>query len=77
MRFDPLPSTYGGDVQVYESSAASGPHIWVRVRCPENLNEPNGRMVDAVAHMTSEDARTLGEQLLHLTDNHYQELDRD
>jgi hypothetical protein len=25
-----IPSEYGGHVSVYESSAASGPHIWLK-----------------------------------------------
>ena len=27
-RFGPVPSSYGGGVSVYESSAADAPHIW-------------------------------------------------
>src|SRR5690554_4756571 len=26
----PIPSEYGGDVRAHESSAADGPHVWLR-----------------------------------------------
>lgn len=67
-----LPSEYGGEVEVYESSNASGPHIWVRIVCPADLNEPNGMRVESVAHLTLENAQKLQEQLAFLVNNHYQ-----
>lgn len=77
-RMKPVPSNYGGEVRVYESSNASGPHIWLAVECPANLNEPNGPTVEAHAHITIEDAKVLAEQLAWLADNHYQvEWDRE
>ncbi len=66
MRFPPVPSQYGGEVHVYESSAAMGPHIWVRVVCPSNLNDRASDPVEAVAHLTMEDAIVLRKQLKKL-----------
>lgn len=68
----PLPSVYGGSIKAYESSLADGPHIWLNMKYPANLNEPEGEMLDGVWHGTAEDARRLGEQLIWLADNHYQ-----
>jgi len=70
---EPVPSEYGGHVSVYESSAASGPHIWLSAECPENLNDPEGDTIEAVAHLTLENAKLLRDQLTQLIDNHYQE----
>lgn len=70
--FDPIESTYGGDVRVSESSAACGPHIWVRVKCPADLNDPTGPTVEAVAHLALRDAKRLRKQLKWLIKNHYQ-----
>lgn len=71
-RFAAIPSEYGGEVRVYESSAASGPHVWLNAAAPVSLNEPDGPQVQAPIHLTAENARLLGQQLLHLADNHYQ-----
>lgn len=67
-----IPSEYGGEVTVYESSAASGPHIWLKAEAPVNLNEPNGATHTAAMHLTAENAWKLAEQLMHLVRNHYQ-----
>ena len=70
---DRIPSTYGGYIRVYESSAADGPHVWVNIVSPARLSsadDPN--MVDGVAHLTLEDACALCNQLTRLIDNHYQ-----
>lgn len=70
--YAPAPSEYGGEVKVYESSAASGPHIWLSAVCPANLNDPSGASVEAVAHLTLDNATLLRDQLTHLIENHYQ-----
>lgn len=67
-----IESSYGGFIRVYESSAASHPHIWVRVKCPVDLNNPEGEMLEAVSHLTVENASILVAQLQHLLENHYQ-----
>jgi hypothetical protein len=68
----PIPGAYGGAAQAYESSAASGPHVWLQVVVPADLNSPNGPTVDATLHLTAENAVHLAEQLQHLVANHYQ-----
>ena len=65
-------SEYGGYVRVYESSTASSPHLWVTVLSPVSLNNPDGPTVNAVAHLTLENAGVLRDQLSALIDNHYQ-----
>lgn len=73
--FDHLPSIrseYGGEVRVYESSAASGPHVWLTATSPVDMNRPDGPMVEARMHLTAENAWNLAEQLQHLVKNHYQ-----
>ncbi len=69
---DPIPSEYGGEVRVYESSAAFVPHIWLRATAPVNLNEPNGPSHEVPIHLTAENAWRLADQLRYLVENHYQ-----
>lgn len=49
--------------RVYESSAASGPHLWLQVQ------EDGGR---AHVHLTVEAALRLADQIVFLSRNHYQ-----
>ncbi len=73
-----VPSTYGRGregvgVRAYESSNASGPHIWVCVVEPANLNQPDeGELVDATAHLSADSALQLADQLVELAGKHYQ-----
>lgn len=59
----PIPNRDGGEVRVYESSAADGPHLWLRVR---------GRTGEGLAHLTAEDAWKVADQLRWLVEHHYQ-----
>lgn len=68
----PVPSEYGGYVKVYESSAASGPHLWLSVTCPSDLNDPGSEPIEAIAHLKLESAENLVEQIDHLITCHYQ-----
>jgi len=70
--YEKLLSTYGGHVQLAESSAASGPHVWLWTTCPTDLSDPRGDSMQAVAHLSLDDAVKLRDQLTHLIDNHYQ-----
>lgn len=70
--FGDVPSSYGGYIGAYESSAAEHPHIWVMCVCPVSLNEPEGPTKEAVVHLTIENAAELRDQLDHLIENHYQ-----
>lgn len=68
----PIPSEYGGSIRAYESSSAEGPHLWVRIECPVDFNNPDGERKDAVVHLTLENAKALEKQLRHLRKHHYQ-----
>jgi hypothetical protein len=59
-----IPGTYGGDVMVYMSSAAVGPHVWL------SAADQHGR--SGAVHLTAEAAWKLAEQLMSLVRNHYQ-----
>lgn len=71
-RLPEIPSEYGGRVRVYESSAASGPHVWLAAEAPVNLNEPNGPTHEVPIHLTAENAWKLADQLRLLVRKHYQ-----
>lgn len=70
-RLPSIPSSYGGQADVYESSVASRPHIWMNVTSPVDLNDPTGEMKEATMHFTVEDAWRLSQQLQFLVINHY------
>lgn len=70
--FPPIRSTHGGQVSAYESSAASGPHLWLRIEQPRDLNDPNSEQFDATAHLTLNAASQLRDQLDALIAGHYQ-----
>ena len=74
-RLPGIPGTYGGHARVYESSAASGPHLWLHVEMPADLNKPQGPTVEATLHLKAEDAVKFSEQLQYLVDMHYQGAD--
>jgi len=61
-----------GKVRVYESSAASGPHIWVNVEGDYVTPGSVQRGVDVSIHLPLEDALKLAEQIKWLVKNHYQ-----
>lgn len=70
--YNAVPGEYGGGVRVYESSAMSAPHIWLAATCPSNMNDPTSPPVEAVVHLTLENAQIVRDQLTHLIENHYQ-----
>jgi len=59
--YPPIPSQYDGAVSAYESSAASGPHIWVK------STATTGR-----AHLSADNAWLLARHLAALVVHHYQ-----
>jgi hypothetical protein len=69
--FEPVPS-YGGFMRVYESSAASGPHVWALIECPVDMNDCAGPTKEATVHLTLENAALLRDQLTYLIEHHYQ-----
>lgn len=68
----PVQSTYGGEVRVYESSAAHSPHIWLAATVPADLNDPTGPSIEAHTHLSANDAEILRDQLTALLSVHYQ-----
>ncbi len=76
-RGEPVPSEYGGHVRVFESSAAMWPSVWLAVECPVDLNDRNGPVKEAVAHLRIEHAVALRDQLTELVEGHYQTGDAD
>jgi hypothetical protein len=58
-RYPAISGAHGGEVQVYESSAASAPHVWLKA-------------TESPLHLTAENATKLAEQLLALVADHYQ-----
>lgn len=70
--WEPVESTYGGEVRVYESSAASGPHIWINVSGECHLDghpKPHPGLAFGLApgstsaHLTMRSARDLRDRL--------------
>lgn len=69
----PIPSEYGGHITVSESSAASGPHLWIRANTPVDPHNPHGDTAEAAAmHLTADNALRLSEQIQHTVRGHYQ-----
>ena len=63
--FGPVTTAHGDTVQITESSAANGPHLW--------LNTINGSDGDNVtAHLTLAAAEQIRDQLTWFLENHYQ-----
>lgn len=55
---DPMHCTYGTDIAVYESSAAAGPHVWLKLRCDPRFlgDQPGG---EGTAHLNKRQALAL------------------
>lgn len=66
-----IAGTHNDTVSVSESSIASGPHIWIWVECPVDLNDPYGSRKKAECHMTLAAAEGLRDQLNYIITNHY------
>lgn len=66
-----IPGTYGGGVRAYESSAASGPHVWVLAECYADANNQTGH-IEAMVHLPVEDARLFADDINRVCDRHYQ-----
>lgn len=67
----PITGAYGGTVRVYESSAASGPHLWLAVT-EDGSARLDGETTEAHSHLTVEAAGHLADQIRWLIDHHYQ-----
>lgn len=55
---DPVKVRHGGEIRVYESSAADSPHVWLDAA--------------PTSHLAAADAWLLARQLMWLLVNHYQ-----
>ncbi len=70
--FDRLPeikTDYGDTVSVYESSAAKGPHLWLRIdrhpMTPEQIKiHHDFLLTGTTAHLSLEQAQEIADQLL-------------
>jgi hypothetical protein len=54
---EPFKDTYGSVLEVYESSAAGGPHVWLKVNTSAWDTTPEH--AEAIAHLNPEQARAL------------------
>lgn len=71
LHMPPVPSTHGGTIKVYESSAADDAYVWVQVNVPADLNDPDGEQVKASVHLTREAATHFIQQLQWLAQHHF------
>jgi hypothetical protein len=72
--FKPISTTYGHRVEVYESSAADVPHVWLAIELTaEHAREAHSNIEpeEARAHMTLDDAAALRDQLDSAIRRHY------
>lgn len=71
-RMPPIPSVHGGRrvgaVEVYESSAAFEPYLWLNAEITDQFCDQS----ETTIHLRCEDAVKLAEQILFLARNHYQ-----
>lgn len=69
---EPIPDSRGGEIRLYESSAAYEPCVWLSIRQADGA-----KIMEARAHLTLDQARVLRKQLKWLIENHYQWDDSD
>lgn len=75
--FDYMPAILGRirneQAEVYESSLATEPAVWLAVQAPQSRNHPQlGEPQRVVIELPAEDAWKLADQLRHLVRHHYQ-----
>lgn len=75
----PITDDRGASVHVYESSAADGPHVWVKIRTNGSYESRGTRpssskndYTELCAHLTLDDLVKLGEQIEWFKQHHYQ-----
>lgn len=72
----PIPGNHGGQpagqVAVWESSAAAGPHLWISASHPSDRNDPHSTPVEGCVHIRAEDAWRFADQIRYLVEHHYQ-----
>ncbi len=67
--FEEFDTTYGAKLRVYESSAALGPHIWLKAQQPEPKHSGQLDAFDASVHMNLKQAEQLRDNLTYLIDH--------
>jgi hypothetical protein len=66
-RMEPVSDDDGGEVRIYESSAACAPHIWLAIEVPGVYGAERTH-----AHLTLEQAEQVESRLRWLRENHSQ-----
>jgi hypothetical protein len=70
--WEPIKASYGAEIDVHESSAAAGPHLWINIEGDCHLTDAPPRTPgipggvakgSAAAHLTMDAARALRDQL--------------
>lgn len=57
---EPFNDSYGSVLEVYESSAASGPHVWLKIDASAwDHDRAHSKMHEATAHLDPEQAYAL------------------
>ncbi|RJQ66135.1 hypothetical protein D5S17_35490 [Pseudonocardiaceae bacterium YIM PH 21723] len=71
---EPVTDKYGSQVTVHTSSAANGPHIWVRIATtrPDMVERNPDGTLEISLHLAGQDGRALQTRLGHVLDSHYQ-----
>lgn len=73
--YEPIETSYGHEIRVYESSAATRPCIWLSVKLTEEESRNSGiAPCEANAHMTIEQAEMVRDAIDTAIKNHYQIL---
>lgn len=72
-----IAAAYGGHATVRESSSAEGPHLWLTVVEPKDLNawatgDRSAGTQEATLHLSADSAWKLKEQLEYALEHHYQ-----
>ena len=70
--YQPIKTTYGAEVSVYESSAARGPHIWLKISQPDPKMAGQLERAQAFAHMSIEQAEQVRDAIDAAIAYHYQ-----
>jgi hypothetical protein len=70
--YDPIPTDYGHEVRIYESSSAEAPHLWLSVELTPEGGQHGLLPQEATAHLTLDQARAIRDALDAAIDGHYQ-----
>lgn len=65
---EPVETSYGHKVSVYESSAANGPHVWLNVSKDFNRGPGDLPECDVAAHLSLDQAIAIRDRLTAFID---------